>query len=399
MPTSRVALKEPAPEPLGSAAGLRVALFSGNYNYTRDGANQTLNRLVGHLQQRGAEVRVYSPTSPTPAFAPTGDLVSVPSVRIPMRGDYRLALGLPSSVRRDVERFAPTVVHLSAPDLLGSSALRLGRELGAPVVASVHTRFETYLDYYALGWLRPTAERYLRRFYAGCDYVLAPSPPIVRQMAGEGLGQRVRLWTRGVDRTLFRPDRRDLAWRAAQGFGEHELVVAFLGRLVMEKGLAVFADAMEVLSAGGASVRTLVIGDGPARGWLEKRLPDAVFAGFLTGAELSRALASADVLLNPSATETFGNVTLEAMAAGLAVVCADAPNNRALVRDGETGLLRPAADAAAFAEAIAGLDTDRARRARIGRAASEVSAAYSWSQTLESVVDVYWEALRTTRQT
>ena len=108
----------------------RVALFSGNYNYLRDGANQALNRLVGYLERDGVDVRVYSPTSPRPAFAPKGTLVSVPSVRIPGRGEYRLGLGLPAAVRRDVERFRPDIVHLSAPDWTGVAAQRRGGGCG-----------------------------------------------------------------------------------------------------------------------------------------------------------------------------------------------------------------------------------------------------------------------------
>src|SRR4029453_3460777 len=114
-------LRAPSPtcaQALGDARGLRVALFSGNYNYTRDGANQALNRLTGFLLERGASVRVYSPTPATPAFEPVGELVSVPSIAIPGRGEYRLGLGLPRRLREDVRAFAPTVVHLSAPDLL-----------------------------------------------------------------------------------------------------------------------------------------------------------------------------------------------------------------------------------------------------------------------------------------
>src|SRR5690349_14273103 len=124
-------------------SGLRLALFSGNYNYTRDGANQALNRLVGHLLEAGAAVRIYSPT---------GDLVAVPSAPLPGRGDYRAALPLPRRLRRDIAAFAPTLVHLSAPDLLGCQAQRIARQLGATVVSSLHTRFETYLSYYRLDW-------------------------------------------------------------------------------------------------------------------------------------------------------------------------------------------------------------------------------------------------------
>ena len=138
---------------LQRGTGLRVALFSGNYNYVRDGSNQALNRLVGFLEARGAQVRVYSPTVATPAFEPVGTVISVPSVSVPRRSEYRLALGMPRAVRTDLDAFGPNLVHVSTPDILGSAAVRYARRRGLPVVASVHTRFETYLRYYGLGFL------------------------------------------------------------------------------------------------------------------------------------------------------------------------------------------------------------------------------------------------------
>ncbi len=332
---------------------LRVALFTGNYNYTRDGATQALHRLVRHIEGApGSAVRIYAPTAAQPAFDADRHVVSVPSVTIPGRSEYRLALGLPRRLREDVRRFAPDIFHLATPDLLNTQALGLARELGLPVVSSLHTRFETYFDYYGLGWLKPLAEQRLNAFYQGCDYVLAPTTEIAGRLEADGMRGRTRVWSRGVDRDLFDPARRDMAWRRAQGFGDDDLVVAFFGRVVLEKGLALFADVIDQASRANPRVRAVVIGDGPARPWMEKRLPGAVFTGFLSGAVLACAVASADVLLNPSTTEAFGNVTLEAMAAGLAVVCADAASHRALVRAGLTGLVCPTGDADAYAAAI-----------------------------------------------
>ena len=373
---------------------LRVALFTGNYNYTRDGATQALHRLVRHVESMpGAAVRIYAPTSAQPAFDADRHVVSVPSVGIPGRSEYRFALGLPRRLREDVRRFSPDIFHLATPDLLNAQALGLARELGAPVVSSLHTRFETYFDYYGLGWLKPLAEQRLRAFYQGCDYVLAPTVEIADRLEADGMVGRTRVWSRGVDRDLFDPARRDMAWRRARGFGDDELVVAFFGRVVLEKGLALFADVIDQASRANPRVRALVIGDGPARPWMAKRLPGAVFTGFLSGPTLARAVASADVLLNPSTTEAFGNVTLEAMAAGLAVVCADAASHRALVRAGLTGLVCPAGDADAYATAILSLAARPERRLTMGWAARDASAAYSWAVALDSVVEVYREAL------
>lgn len=371
----------------------RIALFSGNYNYTLDGANKSLNRLVDHVQRTtGAQVRIYSPTSPTPAFAPVGDLVSVPSVTIPFRKDYRLALGVPPAIRRDIEAFAPDLIHLSAPDLLGSAALKLGRSLKTPVVASLHTLFDSYLDYYGLGGLRALARRRLWRFYGACDYVMTPTEAIGDELRAQRLGVQVRTWARGVDAELFNPARRSAAWRAAQGFDPDRPVIVFLGRLVMEKGLAAFADTIDRLAAAGPPPQVLIIGDGPARAWFQDRLPTATFAGFLTGEALATALASGDIFLNPSTTETFGNVNLEAMASGLAMVCADAPNTRALLRDGLDAILCAPSDPGSYADALRGLGQDRDRLRQMGAKALARSAAYRWTEILDQVVDIYAEA-------
>ena len=372
---------------------LRIALFSGNYNYTLDGANKSLNRLVGHLQTTvGAQVRVYSPTGPNPAFEPMGELVSVPSVKIPFRRDYRLALGLPRALRRDVAAFKPDLIHLSAPDLLGSAALKLGRALNVPVVASLHTLFDTYLDYYGLGRLRPLVRRQLWNFYGACDYVLAPTEAIGDELRAQNLSARIRTWARGVDPELFHPDRRSEAWRLSQGFVPDRPVIVFLGRIVMEKGLAAFAETIGRLEAAGHAPQVVVIGDGPGRSWFQERIPSAVFTGFLTGEALATALASGDIFLNPSTTETFGNVNLEAMASGLAMVCADAPNTRALLRHGRNALLC-ADQPSAYADALSGLLVDREERLRLGAEALERSAAYRWTEILDEVLDVYAEAL------
>lgn len=371
------------------AEGLRLALFSGNYNYTRDGSNQALNRLAAYLIDQGAAVRVYSPTTDTPAFEPAGDLVSAPSVAIPGRGEYRLALGLTRALRADLARFKPTAVHLSAPDLLGSQAGKWARRQGLPLVASLHTRFETYLSYYGFDWLRPRVERYLDGFYRGCDRVLAPNAPIADLLREQGLDERVRVWGRGVDRERFSPAQRDAAWRRSLGVADNEIVVAFLGRLVMEKGLDVLSETL--IRLRGQPLRPLIIGDGPARAFVEARLPEAILTGHLDGEALGRAVSSADILFNPSLTEAFGNASLEGMAAGLAVVCPRAPSTSALVADGQDGVLVEHPSAETYAAAIQGLVNEPMRRLRLGRAARAASARYDWGAICASVLDVYRE--------
>ena len=250
---------------------LRVALFSGNYNYVRDGANQALNRLVGYLLRQGVKVRVYSPTVDEPAFPAIGDLVSIPAIPIPSRSEYRLPIALPARVRRDLAEFDPNVVHVSSPDIVGHRAVTWARKRKIAAVASVHTRFETYLDYYHLAWLEPEVRAILRRFYHRCEVVMAPAESTAAILRAQRMNRDIAIWTRGIDREQFNPGRRDMDWRRAQGIADDELVVAFLGRVVMEKGLDVFADAIHAFAERGCKHRVLVIGEGPARPWFEQQ--------------------------------------------------------------------------------------------------------------------------------
>jgi phosphatidylinositol alpha 1,6-mannosyltransferase len=368
---------------------LRIALFSGNYNYVRDGANQALNRLVGFLLRQGAQVRVYSPTVDEPAFEPVGDVVSVPAAAIPGRPEYRLPLRIPLSVRRDLAAFAPNVIHVASPDIVAHRAISWARARGIPVVASVHTRFETYLGYYHLTFLEPTVRAILRRFYRRCDALVAPAESTAAILRAQRMNRDISIWTRGIDRAQFNPERRSEAFRASLGIGEKEFVVAFLGRLVLEKGLDVFADAVDAARGKGARIKVLVIGEGPARAWFAGRLPDAIFTGELTGTELATALASADVFLNPSVTESFGNVTLEAMASALPVVAAAASGATNLVQDGRTGTLVTPSAIDEFADALCAYAADPELRARHGAAGLAYARTMDWDEINRAVLRTY----------
>jgi len=373
---------------------LRVAIFSGNYNYVRDGANQALNRLAEYLLRKGATVRVYSPTTKTPAFEANGDLVSIPGVPIPGRAEYKVGMGVPPWVRRDLKRFKPDILHVSTPDITGHRAVTLARKWDLPVISSVHTRFETYPRYYGMAFLEPVLLALMRRFYRRCDAIFAPSDSMAQLLRDQRMNYDVGIWTRGIDREIFNPERRDLEWRRSLGIADDMPVVGFTGRLVMEKGLDVFSDAVDRLARRQVRHKVLVVGDGPARDWFEKRLPQAVFAGFQAGPELGRAVASMDMLFNPSVTETFGNVTLEAMAAGLPVVAAIATGSQSLVDDRVTGrLVRPGA-IGGFSDALALYCTDETERHRAGQAGFAASQRYGWDEVNQELVDAYCRVIR-----
>jgi len=370
---------------------LRIALFTGAYNHIADGVSLTLNRLVAFLEEKGAAVQIYAPTVPTPALAHVGTLVPVPSFRAPGRPDYRVSLGLSARSRENLTQFQPNLFHIATPDFLGLSALRTARRTGTPVVASYHTHFASYLDYYRLGALEASTWKYLRWFYGQCRHVYVPTRSMMEVMTREGVEGDLRLWPRGVESALFNPARRSDSWRKQRGIGSDEVIVTFVSRLVAEKGLGVLVDVIQGLEKRGIPHRAVIVGEGPERAALASSLPRAVFEGHLTGEELATAYASSDVFLFPSETETFGNVTLEAMSSGLPTVVANATGSNALVIDGVTGLLAPPRDSEAFLDRVAALATDADLRTRMGNAAHEVAESYEWSRILAQIGSYYEE--------
>ena len=371
-----------------------MALFTGNYNYIKDGVALTLNRLVAFLEKRGVPVLVFAPVAETPAFESVGELVPVPSFAIPTRKEYRIATGLPAAQRKRLEAFRPTLFHIAVPDILGYQALKLAERWNVPVVASYHTRYDTYLRFYGLGVFEKLGQRYMRNFYNRVRRVYPPSESMAEIIRQDGQSQHVEVWARGVDSELFSPDKRDMAWRRSLGMADDEVAVSFAGRLVKEKNVAIYTRVMNALAAKGLKVKPLVIGDGPEMTAMRAGLRNGVFAGFLHGEHLARAYASSDIFFFPSESETFGNVTLEAMASGLPAVNAIASGSNSLVTEGETGHLVSARDEQGLAAKLEALVQDESLRNKMGAAARQRALTFSWDHILSGLLDSYRTVLR-----
>ncbi len=373
---------------------LRLAIFSGVYDYIADGIALTLNRLVKRLEADGVEVLVFAPTAKTAAFQHAGTLISVPSFAVPGRSEYRCATRLGRTARKRLASFQPNLFHIAVPDILGLHALRMARRQHIPVVASYHTRYETYPHYYGIGMVRPMVNGYLRGFYASADRVCAPSASMAQEIEAQGYGHDIQVWGRGVDPGRFNPQKRSLEWRRSLGIDDDEVILLFVSRLVREKELSTLADAVDGLTERGVAFRCVVVGDGPDREYLEKRIPQAVFTGFLDGDELPRAYASSDVFFFPSLTETFGNVTLEAMASGLPAVCADATGSRSLIDHSKNGFLGAPKDTKAFVGYLEQLLKTDSLRQLMGAAGLERSADYTQERAYQGLRAVYDSLLR-----
>ncbi len=371
---------------------LRVAYFSGSYEHILDGVVLTSNRHVAYLVEQQVPVRVFAPTNGVPLLKAAGDFRPVPSIGLP-GNPYRLALGLPRKSRRELEEFEPNLVHLASPDWLGLAAMGWARKRKIPVVATFHTRFASYLKHYRVGFLEPLCWRLLRRFYRRCDEVHASCDSLAAELQEHGIPAKSVL-PYGVDTDFFSPARRSESWRLAHGFQPEDPVIAFVGRLVWEKGLDAFARSIRKLESEKVRHRVLIVGEGPAREAFQKRLPAAVFTGLLSGPELATAFASADVFFFPSASEAFGCVTIEALASGLPCVVADAPGSRDIVRHGVDGFVCPVGAVDAFSEALASLIRDPAPRQNLRANAIRRALDYGWDRTLQTLLASFLKTVR-----
>jgi glycosyltransferase involved in cell wall biosynthesis len=368
---------------------MRIALFTGAYNHIADGVSLTLNRLVRFLLENGAQVHVYAPTIARPAIEHAGTLIPLPSISAPGRPEYRIALGLDRRARSDLTAFRPHLFHIATPDLAGASALKTARRLGIPAVATYHTHFASYLDYYRLRSLEGSVWKYLAWFYRQCREVYVPSESMISVIESHGITGNLRLWPRGVDSTLFNPRKRSAEWRRQYGISRDDVVVAFISRLVAEKGLAVVSDVHRLLKNRGIAHRLMFVGDGPEKASLAASNRDAIFTGHQTGEDLAKAYASSDVFLFPSETETFGNVTLEAMSSGLPVVVANATGSSSLVNDGVNGFLAEPRNAESFGERVEQLIASHELRARLGSSARTKAEELEWSAVLSQMISSY----------
>lgn len=374
-------------------SNLKVALFTGNYNHIRDGVSLTLNRWVDYLIQSEVEVLIFGPTIDEPALDHAGTLVPVPSIEAPGRPEYRVTIGFPSLEKNRLEEFDPDIVHIATPDVLGFKALKWARDHNKILVSSYHTHFTSYLKYYNLQFAESLGWSYLRWFYSHCSQIYVPTPSMADELQLQNIGQNgneLKIWARGVDPDQFNPGRRSDDWRKAHGFSDDDVVITYVSRLVWEKNPGLFAEVVRSLELDNSYVRSVVVGNGPAFEEMQQMLPDTVFTGFLTGDELATAYASSDIFFFPSDTETFGNVTLEAMASGLPCLVADAAGSRTLVQHQENGFLVPVENSDLFLEYARKLvDSDKLRK-QMGERSLEKSQEFTWEKINSSLLENYY---------
>lgn len=366
--------------PASGPPRLTLALVTETFPPEINGVAMTLGHFVDGLRQRGHRLQLVRPRrcrADTPARQADFEEILAPGIPIPGYRGLRFGLPMPYRLRRLWTRQRPDLVHVATEGPLGWSALAAASQLGLPLTTSFHTRFDHYSAHYGCAWLQQPVAAYLRQFHARAAATFVPTAEMARTLQAQGYA-RVQVLARGVDQRLFDPARRSPALRATWGVGEHGLAVLVVSRLAPEKNLPLAFAAFEAIQSVRPDARLILVGDGPARKQLAKTWPMAHFAGMRTGADLAAHYASSDLFLFPSLTETFGNVTLEAMASGLPVVAYHAAAAGELIEDGRSGRLAAPGDAAGFIAAARDLAAAPDVRQRLGRAARQRVASMSW---------------------
>lgn len=365
---------------------MRISIVTETYFPQLNGVSRTLGQLVRVLEAAGDQVQLIHPDYGRPRPAPPS--ITVASVQPPFYPELYLPLPPFAPALNALDDFAPNIVHIATEATLGLRILKHTLARRYRVVSSFHTNFDQYTAHYRIGCLSGGIWRYLRWFHNRTLETYVPSRVTKRSLEARGF-ERLQLWPRGVDGTLFRPNpEARSAIRAGLGFRPEHVVVGHVSRIAAEKNVAFLGAALEELErARPDAVRVLVVGDGPARPALERALgPHARFVGYKSGRELADHYAACDLFAFASKTETFGNVILEAMASGLPVVAVRAGGPGETIQPGRTGeLVEPDATPAAMTEALRRLVDDAALRENMAAQARDYALSQSWDAIMNAL--------------
>ena len=372
-------------EPRDTPHGQRICVVTETYPPEINGVAHTLAHLVKGLAGLGHSVSLVRPYQRMLDFRRAGDSTVMLVRGLPLPGYKGLQFGLPATglLRQSWTRLRPDAVYVATEGPLGWSAVRAARGLGIPVLTGFHTNYHAYSRHYRVGWLQQLVFRYLCGFHNRSTGTLVASADLRDRLQAQGF-RNVNVLGRGVDSDLFAPQHRSHELRRNWGVSDDDLVIVYVGRLAPEKNLGLAVDAYRAMKRISPSLKFVIVGDGPLRAALQKEHPDLIFMGTHTGERLARYYASADVFLFPSETETFGNVTLEAMASGLVVTAYNYAAAKLHITHGETGVLVRYGDSKAFVESAVKLVQEPQSLQKIKRQAREYVSSLCWTHVVKS---------------
>ncbi|QAY68442.1 glycosyltransferase family 1 protein [Paenibacillus protaetiae] len=390
---------------------MRLALFTDTYEPEINGVARTLARWIAYLEKQGVACKVFAPSTeiavrPQPGALPYKNSNSVSrfaSLPFFMYPECRMALPNPRYIRKALQDFQPTMVHVATPFNLGLCGIHYAKKLNLPLMASYHTNFDRYLPFYNLQWMEKLLWRYMNWFHQDCSQIFVPTHSVRNELIERGWqADRLSIWSRGIDTSRFH-DQADVGqWKEQLGIDKDAYVVLYAGRMAPEKQVDVAVQAFNQFRQRITGKAVLVLaGDGPSAPAIKelarKEGIEARFAGFQQQEALQQYYAAADVLLFPSPTETFGNVVLEAMACGTPVICANKGGVTDTVQHGKTGFLCEAGHSSDFADALERLYADRELADSFAKEGKTYSVNQSWDAIFAQLFEYCIELSETSR--
>ncbi len=359
---------------------LRVAMVTETFPPEVNGVAMTMGRMVNGLLARGHSIQLVRPrqgVQDTPSQEAHFQETLALGVPIPRYGGLKFGLPLQSRLVQLWQANRPDLVHVATEGPLGWSAVAAARKLKLPVTSGFHTNFDHYSRHYGMGWLKKPVAGYLKRFHNRTAATFVPTAEMARDLGRQGYAN-LHVLARGVDRTLYNPARRSEMLRREWGIAPGGLAVLAISRLAPEKNLPLALKAFQAIREINPDAKLILVGDGPARKTLAQAWPETHFSGMRTGEDLAAHYASGDIFLFPSLTETFGNVTLEAMSSGLPVVAYRCAAAAEVIEDGQSGLLAEPGHEAQFIGAACRLAQDSGLRQNLGKAARDRVEPIDW---------------------
>ena len=375
---------------------LRIAVVTETWPPEVNGVAMTLAKLVQGLSHRNHDVQLIRPRQ-TKTESPLNDssLEEVLMRGMPIPRYPELKLGLPSkkTLVKTWTLRRPDVVHIATEGPLGWSALQAAKVLKLPVTSDFRTNFQSYSKHYGVGWLRKPIVAYLRKFHNATACTMVPTRELMRTLSENGFAN-LKVVARGVDTKLFNISKRDTSLRISWGATENTKILISVGRMAPEKNLDQVLKTYEALKHTDQAFKLVMVGDGPLRSQFQQRYPDIIFPGMLSQSNLAAYYASSDLFVFPSQTETFGNVTLEALASGIPVLAFDCAAARDWVQTGINGWLVAENNPEGFAAQAVAIFNSKDLLDQITESTRQQVVHLDWDQIAEQVESVFWDAIR-----
>ncbi len=365
---------------------MKISFFNANLRIGQDGVTRVMYRIFNEAVERNIEAIAFTATLPEtdPTIIP---MYRMPSVVLPLQKSYRLASPRYKKFEEQLNAFQPDIIHVHSPCTLGFAAVKYAHRYGVPVVSTYHTHFPSYPRYYKFYGFEEIIWKIMRYFYNQMDRTFVPTEPILQELIEHRL-QKLQYLPNGTDVSAFNPKYRSNEWRRSID-ADDKPVILFVSRIVWEKDIRVLADAYNQLRGRRQDFEMVVVGDGHARAELETMMPGARFLGFKIGRELAEIYASSDIFVFPSTTETFGLVTVEAMASGLAPVAAKMGGAVGIIEENKSGLFSKPLSADHMREQVERLLDNPDVRKRLARNAIQRAQYFDWGKILDKLFESY----------